>query len=220
MSFLRGLSAFWSDNIISTPALRFRSFFTKPSPASSQPSPAPSDSLVPSPNDDTLGDDEPVFTGYLSDLSSEDSSSSSEEEADDERDKPPPAKRARRKLDVPARTVRICAREDRLKALQSGLKDIEKLIGSKRTEFDAGQNSLQAYRACAIQSHLQMVVNNKRKAIEASEIAAESQGFAAKWGGRMVQTWVRCWLKKRELPVLKTVGYSRNEPLDRVRRWW
>jgi hypothetical protein len=32
-----------------------------------------------------------------------------------------------------------------------------------------------------------MVVENKRLAIEASERAAESQGFAEKWGGRLVR---------------------------------
>ncbi|KAJ7355303.1 hypothetical protein DFH08DRAFT_912378 [Mycena albidolilacea] len=127
-------------------------------------------------------EDSPIFMGYLSDLPSDNtSSSSSEDEADDEGDKPPPKKRVRRKLDIPAH--------------------IEKLIASKRTAFDAGQNSLQAYRARAIQSHLQMVVRNKRKAIEVSEIAAESQGFAPKWGGRMVRTWVGYWLKNRELPA-------------------
>ncbi|KAJ7845230.1 hypothetical protein B0H14DRAFT_2584790 [Mycena olivaceomarginata] len=124
----------------------------------------------------------PIFTGYLSDLpSDETSSSSSEDEADEESNKPPPKKRVRRKLDVPARTARLLGREKRAKDLQTGLTDIEKLIASKRTKFDAGQNSLQAYRARTIQSHLQMVVRNKRKVIEASEIAAEGQGFAAKW---------------------------------------
>ncbi|KAJ7695321.1 hypothetical protein B0H14DRAFT_3530210 [Mycena olivaceomarginata] len=143
-------------------------------------------------------EDSPIFMGYLSDLPSDNtSSSSSDDEADDEGDNPPPKKRVRRKLDIPARTARLVAREHRAKALQSGLQDIEKLIASKRTAFDAGQNSLQAYRARAIQSHLQMVVRNKRKAIEASEIAAESQGFAPKWGGRMVRTWVGYWLKNQ-----------------------
>lgn len=46
-----------------------------------------------------------------------------------------------------------------------------------------------------------MVVNNGRRVIEASEIAAESQGFARKWGGRLVRIWVRRWILWRELPV-------------------
>ena len=45
-----------------------------------------------------------------------------------------------------------------------------------------------------------MVLHNGRKHIEASERAAKSQGFAAKWGGRLVRRWVRKWVAKRELP--------------------
>ncbi|KAF9461189.1 hypothetical protein BDZ94DRAFT_1264200 [Collybia nuda] len=104
------------------------------------------------------------------------------ESEDDNEDDPPPAKR------IP----KVC--EERLLA-------IEKLIRLKKTVFAAGHNGLQAYRARAIQSHLQMVVNNGCHAIEASEMAAESQGFARKWGGRLVQIWVRRWILWRELPV-------------------
>jgi hypothetical protein len=81
-----------------------------------------------------------------------------------------------------------------------GLRDIEKLIMSKCTAFNAGGNGLQAYRAQAIRSCLRMVVNNGRMLMEASEHAAESQGFAPAWGGRMVRQWVAQWLKLRELP--------------------
>ena len=112
---------------------------------------------------------------------------------------PPPA-RKRQKLDVPARDARKKAREVRVKILQKSLLSIEKLIASKRTEFDAGQNGLQAYRTRSIQSCLHMVVNNHRNLIDASERAAESQGFAAKWGGRMVRQWVAHWIKTHELP--------------------
>ncbi|OBZ73966.1 hypothetical protein A0H81_06580 [Grifola frondosa] len=45
-----------------------------------------------------------------------------------------------------------------------------------------------------------MILRNDRSAIDASECAAESQGFAAQWG-RMVRQWVRRWVDKRELPV-------------------
>jgi len=41
-------------------------------------------------------------------------------------------------------------------------------------------------RARSIQNCLHMVVNNERRLIDAFERAAESQGFAVKWGGRMV----------------------------------
>ena len=36
--------------------------------------------------------------------------------------------------------------------------------------------------------------------MEASEHAAESQGFASAWGGQMVRQWVARWLKSCELP--------------------
>ncbi|TFK32290.1 hypothetical protein BDQ12DRAFT_617331, partial [Crucibulum laeve] len=82
-----------------------------------------------------------------------------------------------------------------------GLSAIEKLIQSKKAVFEAGHNGLQAYHACAIQSHLHMVVENGCGAMEASEIAAESQGFAWKWGGQLVQKWIWRWLTHRELLV-------------------
>ncbi|KAL1743994.1 hypothetical protein HDZ31DRAFT_39713 [Schizophyllum fasciatum] len=74
------------------------------------------------------------------------------------------------------------------------------LIRSKRAVFQAGDASLQAYRARAIESHLRMVVHNGRKHMEASEMAAEAQGFARKWGGRLVRHWVKRWINERELP--------------------
>jgi hypothetical protein len=40
-----------------------------------------------------------------------------------------------------------------------------------------------------------MVINNQRNLIDASEHAAESQGFAVKWGGRMARRWVASWIK-------------------------
>jgi hypothetical protein len=112
----------------------------------------------------------------------------------------PPPPRKRQKLDVPACDLRKKAREARYQTLKEGLLDIEKLIASKQTEFDAGRNGLQAYRARSIQSCLQMVINNDRSLTDGSERAAESQGFAAKWGGRMVRRWVASWIKSRELP--------------------
>jgi hypothetical protein len=110
----------------------------------------------------------------------------------------PPTKR--RKLAVPARETRRIARDNRSMALKTALTDIEKHIASKQTKFAAGHNSLQAYRARSIQSCLHMVVKNDRKLIDASERAAEGQGFAGKWGGRLVRIWVSRWLKSRELP--------------------
>lgn len=113
---------------------------------------------------------------------------------------PLPLKRQRH--DVPIRSVWKRRRLEVEVKLKEALIAIEKLIASKKkTVFEAGRNSLQAYQARAIQSHLHMVLRNGRKHIEASERAAESQGFAAKWGGRLVRQWVRKWVAKRELPV-------------------
>jgi hypothetical protein len=58
-----------------------------------------------------------------------------------------------------------------------------------------------ARRALAIQSHLQLVVKNKRFSIDASLRAAESHGFAAKWGGRNLRSWTRNWTKNHALPI-------------------
>lgn len=44
------------------------------------------------------------------------------------------------------------------------------------------------------------MVKNGRGIVEASEIAAESHGFARDWGGRQVREWVRDWIKHCELP--------------------
>ena len=46
-----------------------------------------------------------------------------------------------------------------------------------------------------------MVVNNGHNGIEASEIAAESHGFAKNWGGLLVRQWVHDWIKHHELPI-------------------
>ncbi|KAH9039650.1 hypothetical protein EDB85DRAFT_2181181 [Lactarius pseudohatsudake] len=109
---------------------------------------------------------------------------------------PPRAPKPKRcKLDIPARTAREQAKQARSQELKDTLLDIEKLITSRKTQFVAGANGLQSKRAHSIQNCLHMVVSNKRHLINASERAAESQGFAAKWGGRMVRQWVRIWIK-------------------------
>ncbi|KIL55377.1 hypothetical protein M378DRAFT_90974 [Amanita muscaria Koide BX008] len=120
----------------------------------------------------------------------------------------PPLKR--RRLDIPARVKIRKAREERQKKLVLALQDIEKLIKSKQDIFEAGQNGLQAYRARAIQSYLRMVVHNKRDGMTASQIAAESQGFAVNWGSRMVRKWVRHWVEKRVLPISKRGSHTKS----------
>ncbi|KAI5990947.1 hypothetical protein EDD15DRAFT_2169699 [Pisolithus albus] len=158
-----------------------------------------------------------VFTGYLSDLPDSGSDSNDEPDSDPTGQSvsgdpiprnphpfpavrpPPPLKR--RRLEIPASAARQQARIQKQKALESALEDIEKLICSKKNVFDTGQHGLQAYRARAIQSYLWMVVHNKKRHVDASERAAESQGFSERWGGRMVRCWVKEWVKNRELPV-------------------
>ncbi|KAF8623818.1 hypothetical protein AX17_007281, partial [Amanita inopinata Kibby_2008] len=131
---------------------------------------------------------------YLSKHSTEDSGS----DADDEGDNSWPSGHLaavpvfkRRKLDVSARKTRAQEYEKRQKEIEKGLTDIQKLIHSKKTQFVAGPTGLQAYRACVVESYLLMVMKQGCLGIEASERAAESHGFAAKWGGRSLRGWTR-----------------------------
>ena len=112
---------------------------------------------------------------------------------------PPPLKR--RRLDIPYRVVRQQIQDDRRKHLERGLSDIDKIFESTKVNFEVGREGLQARRARAIRSYLYMVVKNGREGIEASERAAEAQGFSAKWGGRQVRSWVQQWLRTRTLPT-------------------
>lgn len=74
------------------------------------------------------------------------------------------------------------AREDQQRELRQALDDIEKVVKSRKTQFEAGAHGLQAYRVQAIQSYFRMVVHNGHKGIEALEMAAETHGFARQWG--------------------------------------
>ncbi|KAJ7604875.1 hypothetical protein DFH06DRAFT_1020554 [Mycena polygramma] len=146
---------------------------------------------------------------YLSDSSGDESDEESGSDADKEEGSSsgargrlpvaPPLKR--RKLDVPIREQRRQKQAKRIEEFQSAADDIQKHIKSRKTVFDSGPNSLQEYRARAIQSYLLMVVKRGRLTVDASERAAESQGFAAKWGGRSVRKWTRVWIKERKLPT-------------------
>ena len=109
-------------------------------------------------------------------------------------------RRKRQKRDIPVLKDRKTAHENKQKILQSALKDIEKLIQSRKTEFEGGSRGLQSYCAQAIESYFRLVVRKKYKGIPASEAAAEAFGFARKWGGRQVRRWVRTWLNNRDLP--------------------
>ncbi|KAF9489276.1 hypothetical protein BDN71DRAFT_1530069, partial [Pleurotus eryngii] len=107
----------------------------------------------------------------------------------------------RQKLDVSYR--KRCAEEKEAKwnKLKQRLTNITKLLTSKKTEFSSGDQGLQACRARAIQSHLHLIINKCYRFIEASEKAAETHGFAAKWGGRQLCGWTREWVLKLMLPV-------------------
>jgi hypothetical protein len=106
----------------------------------------------------------------------------------------------RRKLDVPVLKARAAARKNKRLILKSALVDIQKLIRSRRTNFEGGARGLQSYRAQAIESYLCLVVNGNQNGIPASETAAECLGFARAWGGRQVRRWVRIWTNNRDLP--------------------
>ena len=82
--------------------------------------------------------------------------------------------------------AREAARQNKWKILESALNDIEKLIRSQKTKFQAGSQGLQAYHAQAIESYLWLVVCKNYKGIPASETAAEAFRFVKKWGGQQV----------------------------------
>ncbi|KAF7371965.1 hypothetical protein MVEN_00054500 [Mycena venus] len=138
---------------------------------------------------------------------SSDDTDSSDSETDEEEDQPSLAPKPstsssrlpavpalkRRKLDIPVRQMRKIAREKKTEELKKAFRN----------------NGLQSYRARAIQSYLGMVVKNGRLGIEASERAAESQGFAAKWGGRNVRSWTRRWIRERELPISRRGAHGK-----------
>jgi hypothetical protein len=111
--------------------------------------------------------------------------------------KPPPLKRCH--LDVPSWVTHQKAQEEHCTILQCGLLDIKKVIALTKTKFVSGHEGLQAYRARAIQSYLFMIVKNGWRGIDASEQAAEAQGIAPKWGGRLVRQWVQRWLSVQAL---------------------
>jgi hypothetical protein len=49
-------------------------------------------------------------------------------------------------------------------------------------------------------SHLWLITKSGRPFTAAAEMAAESNEFAAKWGGRQLCGWTHHWVSKRELP--------------------
>jgi hypothetical protein len=164
-----------------------------------------------------------LFAGYLSDMSSEGSDYGSED-ADDEDEgkedehgdvgcvqvgstgngvsqskKTPPLKR--RRLVIPRRITRNKTHEKKDADFRTALAALDKLLISKKNRFDNGQRGLQARCTLAIRSHLLLVVKGRLGFAAASMQAAASNGFAAAWGGRMLRTWTRAWMKSKELPT-------------------
>ena len=62
-------------------------------------------------------------------------------------DEDPPAKRIRRQLEEPVLVTRSKLREKRMTEQKQALRDIEKLLQSRKTKFQAGDKGLQSYRA-------------------------------------------------------------------------
>ena len=89
----------------------------------------------------------------------------------------------RRKLKVPARVRRQGRKNELFFARIEALKKIEVLLSAKLCPLEGGHSGLQASRARAIRGYLHMLARNDRRRIDASERAAEAQGFAAEWGG-------------------------------------
>ena len=141
---------------------------------------------------------ENIFDGYLSDV--EDDAFVLGEELDDWYDENHtplatkevliPAEHATEcsmnkwhRLDVPVREQREHARKLALEACMEALKDIRRIISSKKHKFEGGENGLQAYCARAIQACLHAMVNKKMGAIESSQAAAIGMMMAKGWGG-------------------------------------
>ncbi|KAF5367771.1 hypothetical protein D9758_009821 [Tetrapyrgos nigripes] len=204
-------------------------FIKNPAPAPpAAPNPSTSPSQPPLSNSESrVTESEEIFTGYLSDLVSDDGYESEDDE-NDENDVPLPSESTagsssqpdtphapipqdfgvrnlpapkRRKLDVSVLEMRVKKREARRNEWSAALTAIQKLNRSKKTTFHAGRHSLQDYRARAIESTLTMVVKRNERFVPASSAAAAAHGFSRGWGGRMVRVWVRVWVEKRELPT-------------------
>ena len=162
-----------------------------------------------------------LFAGYLSDMSSDYESG---DEADDEdkgdedrhgdaaciqvgsngngvgqRNGAPPLKR--RRLVIPRRITCNQTREKKDADFWTALAALDKLLISKKNSFDTRPRGLQARHTLAIRSHLMLVVKSGLGFVVASTQAAASNGFAAVWGGRLLCTWTRAWMKSKELPT-------------------
>ncbi|OSX55981.1 hypothetical protein POSPLADRAFT_1037680 [Postia placenta MAD-698-R-SB12] len=147
--------------------------------------------------------DNTIFTGYLSNISSSedelDKDDNQTDPEDEDGDSPgsdthtlssssvtfhtqAPLPLKRQKLNISFRQAHKNAKKAQQKESVKALAAIEKLIDSKCAVFESEHNGLQAHCAQAIQSCLRMVVDNQQKLVDASQRAAESHRFAVKWG--------------------------------------
>ncbi|KAI0717862.1 hypothetical protein C8T65DRAFT_694053 [Cerioporus squamosus] len=106
----------------------------------------------------------------------------------------------RRQHDVPLHCARQLAAAAARTARQNALKDIKKVLASKRDLVVGGSNSLQVYRARAVQACLHIMEHEKSGMMEALVVAARANMFTAKWGAWLVRSWVREWIRSRTLP--------------------
>lgn len=131
------------------------------------------------PEDDPLeppSDDEWGVEGVCEDVQQADS------EFEDGGEEEPARKRQHRKLDIPAREARRQKKTNRRKDLARALKSIDKKIKSRKTQWNGGEHGLEAMRARAIRSYLQLVLKGMN-GLPASEIAAQSSNLAKTSGG-------------------------------------
>ena len=98
------------------------------------------------------------------------------------------------------RAQRRIDKKRRNEQMGRALEEMQKKLTLKTMSIEAGIQGLQARHMRAIESLLQLVLKNNRLFINASEHAAEVQGFAAKHGGQMVRSWTRDWVRNRALP--------------------
>lgn len=107
----------------------------------------------------------------------------------------------RPRLEITVRGRRQRAKNELFWARTTALLKIEKMLNANKSPFEGGHNGLQARRVRAIHGYLHMLARNDRERIDASERAAEAQGFVARWGGRQVRAWAESWINRGELPV-------------------
>ncbi|KAF9259458.1 hypothetical protein L218DRAFT_974626 [Marasmius fiardii PR-910] len=100
-----------------------------------------------------------------------------------------------------------------MKERELALNAISKLLQSKTTSFDAGNNSLQAIRARTVESCLRLVVHNGHTLTTASVTAAEAHGLSSNYGSRSVRKWSMMWIKDRELSVSEQGSHAKTYTL-------